>query len=191
MTKKKIIEDIIKHSPTSRDKDTLKLIPQFYCGQNWIINAHSIYKDAKMPPLEFESSMSESSISTAEGFFTDSKLRELSSAIEIDTSVLKAWIKEHRRNDCVKRPFIIGLKKGEYIRYICINGWYLRNQLEYLKDNRIFIEPDRFRPCGDNAKVYVGVVYSFSDDFNTTMCATNPVFWNGEFKADYMIKERG
>lgn len=191
MTKKKIIEDIIKHSSTAKDKNTLKLIPQFYCDQNWIINAHSIYKDAKMPPLEIESTMSESVISTAEGLFTDSKLRELSSAIEIDTSVLKAWIREHRRNDCVKKPFIIGLKKGGCIRYICINGWYLRNQLEYLKDNRIFIEPDKFRPCGDYAKVYVGFVYSFSDDFNTTMCATLPVLWNGELQADYMIKERG
>lgn len=188
MTKKKVIEDIIKHAVTARDKQTQKWVPQFYYDQNWILNGYCAYKDAKMPEMEIKSTLPDNVVSKADDMFSDSILRELSEAIEIDKNVLNEWCKTHRRNDPDKVPFIICLKKGTEKRYICINGWYLRNQFEYLKDNRIFIQPDKFRNRFGDA-MYIGGVYSFSDDFTTTMCMTLPVYWAKEIKVDCMIEE--
>ena len=188
MTKEKILADIVKYSATAKDKRTKKLTPQFYYGNNWIINGFCAYKDADMPTLEMESTLHENVISTADNLFADNTIRELSNAIEIDIDVLKAWIKKHRRNDSRKVPFVIGIKKENDVRYVCVNGWYLRNQFEYLKDNYIFIQPEKFKNSSGN-KVYYGGIYSFSKDF-TIKCITLPVFCRGPIKVDYMIEEK-
>lgn len=172
MTKKKVIEDLIKHCDN-----------KYYYGNNWVVNGYVAYKDEELPEMEMESTLSENIPEKMDYIFSDT-LR-LSEAIEIDKAVLKEWIRNHKRRE--KIPFTIGVENESEISYIFVNPWYLRNQFEYVKDNRIFIQPEKFRDrYGYSA--YIGGIYSFSEDFNKTKCVTLPIFWAGDFTVDYMVK---
>ncbi len=188
MTKRKIIEDLIKH-PAGVTKN-------YFVGRfddvGCVCNGGAIYLDKEFPNEVEDQKTFDLVKKNYEYIFEESGLCSLSNAIEIDRDVLQQFIKTHKRNASVdeKGPFIIGLRQERNnFRYICINPWYLRDQLEYVKNNRIFIRPDMVRYHYDDA-VYIGIVYSFSDDFITTMCATLPVNWNGNGRKivpDYII----
>jgi len=172
MTKKKVIEDLIKHCDN-----------EYYYGNNWVVNGYVAYKDEDLPEMELENTLSEDIPEKMDYIFSDT-LR-LSEAIEIDKAVLKEWIRTHKRRE--KIPFTIGVENESEISYIFVNPWYLRNQFEYVKDNRIFIQPEKFRDRY-GYPAYIGGIYSFSEDFNKTKCVTLPIFWAGDFTVDYMVK---
>lgn len=175
MTKQKVIEDLVKHCDN-----------KYYYGNNWVVNGYVAYKDENLPEMELDSTLCEDVPRKMDYIFSDSI--RLSEAIEIDKTVLKEFLKNKRRDRLRDRiPFTIGIEDEGEISYIFVNPWFLRNQLEYVKDNRIFIQPEKFRDRY-GYPAYIGGIYSFSEDFNKTKCVTLPIFWNGDFTVDYMVK---
>lgn len=191
MTKKKIIEDMIKHCGSiSQDK---KFVSMHYIGRikgiGAMCNGFAMYLDKDMPEVKTKSTY-ELKENDVNNHFGDNLAYQLSGAIEIDKSLLDAWIKKHRRsfshND---NRFVIGISEAfGNTAYIIVDAWYLRNQLEYVKNNRIFIMPDKFRYNYDDS-VYIGAIYSFSDNFEDVKCLTLPInFQGGIIKPDLVIE---
>ena len=153
MTKKKIIEDMQKRAE------------KFFCWTDgeykYVCDGIRLYRDAEMPDVEFTKEQPRS----IEYMFSDKKfVYNVDDAIYMDMEVLTKYLKSHRRPIIWRNDdaFIIEYKE----RQIGVNPWYLRDMLEYTKDNRLFFckeKPER------------NPIYSVSEGFIVTQCLTLPV----------------
>ena len=165
MTKKKALEDMMKHgSAYFRDE---------YDGYKIACNRYAFYADIDMPDIENTGKPFDNVASLFDDMFGEAVIRDLRPAIEIDRNALDKVIKSQRRKEGDIKPFRIRLKNAYTEWIICVNPWYLRDQLEYVKNNRLFLM---------NGMSIKKPLYSFSDDFASVMCATLPTI--GYYRTD-------
>lgn len=166
-SKAKIIEDM-KYRALRQNNKFYSWVTGDY---HYITDGIRVMRDMVMPETE----TSEDAPTSIERMFADENIvYGVEDAVYMDMDLLKRYLKEHRRpvEMSIGDAFVIDYKGIE----IGVNPWFLRDQLQYVKDNRLF-----FRKENPNRNP----ILSISEDYHTTQALLLPVALSDVYKIDW------